>query len=78
MEQINAEYISSQNWAKSLLEFEEWSISPKLSDLSVKTKLSLNSMEGRLTLDVSVKIYTYLHFYKTCYTLYEKAVCHTA
>lgn len=66
MEQINSEYISSQNWAKSFLEFEEWSISPKLSDLSIKTKIPLNSIEGKLTLDISVKIYTYLHFSKTC------------
>lgn len=66
MEQIIFEYISSQNWAKSFLEFEEWSISPKLSDLSIKTKIPLNSMEGKSTLDISVKIYTYLHFSKTC------------
>lgn len=78
MEKINSECISNQNWAKSFLDFEEWSVSPKFLDLSVKTKLPLNSMEGRLTLDISVKIYTYLHFSNTCYTLYEKAACHMA
>lgn len=57
MEQDNSEYISSQNWAKSFLEFEERSISPKLSDLSIKTKLPLNSVEERLTAEFYKDLY---------------------
>lgn len=57
MEQDNSEYISSQNWAKSFLELQEWSISPELSDLSMKTKLPLNSVEERLTVELCKDLY---------------------
>lgn len=74
MDKINSEYISNQSWAESFLEFEKWSISPKFSDLSIKTKipLTLNAMEGSLTPDISVKIYAYFQFSKPCYMLHER------
>lgn len=78
MKQINSAYISTHNWAKSFLEFDEWSLSPELSDVSVKTKLLLKSVEGRLTLDMSAKICANFHFSNTSYTQYEKAACHMA
>lgn len=76
MDKINSEYISNKNWARSFLELEKWSISPKISDLSVKTKipLTLNAVERSF----SVKIYAYFQFSKPCYTLYERqyAICY--
>lgn len=74
MDKINSECISNQNWGKSFLEFEKWSVPPKFLDLSIKTKilLTLNAMEGSLTPDISVKIYAQFQLSKPCHTLYER------